>query len=70
MNQKNISPDPKQPVDRFPTGQLPSALAELSEESLDTHALPAAILPNCADQRYYWGDIYNPANCSYDGGDE
>ncbi|WP_273249848.1 DUF5837 family cyanobactin class RiPP, partial [Limnospira indica] len=26
--------NPQQPVDRVPTGQLPSALAELSEEAI------------------------------------
>ncbi|MDT9181123.1 MAG: DUF5837 family protein, partial [Limnospira sp. PMC 1291.21] len=25
MDKKNISPNPQQPVDRVPTGQLPSA---------------------------------------------
>ncbi|WP_273249843.1 microcyclamide/patellamide family RiPP, partial [Limnospira indica] len=34
MDKKNISPNPQQPVDRVPTGQLPSALAELSEEAI------------------------------------
>ena len=34
MNNKSISPNPQQPVDRVPTGQLPSALAELSEATL------------------------------------
>jgi bacteriocin leader peptide (microcyclamide/patellamide family) len=34
MNNKSITPNPQQPVDRVPTGQLPSALAELSEATL------------------------------------
>ena len=34
MNKKAITPNPKQPVDRVPTGQLPTALAELSEDAL------------------------------------
>ena len=34
MNNKSITPNPQQPVDRVPTGQLPSALAELSEAEL------------------------------------
>ena len=34
MNHKSITPNPQQPVDRVPTGQLPSALAELSEAAL------------------------------------
>ena len=35
MNNKSISPNLQHPVDRVPTGQLPSALAELSEAQLD-----------------------------------
>jgi bacteriocin leader peptide (microcyclamide/patellamide family) len=35
MNNKSITPNPQRPVDRVPTGQLPSALAELSECTLD-----------------------------------
>ena len=34
MNIKSITPNPQQPVDRAPTGQLSSALAELSEAQL------------------------------------
>jgi bacteriocin leader peptide (microcyclamide/patellamide family) len=34
MNIKSITPNPQQPVDRVPTGQLSSALAELSEAQL------------------------------------
>ncbi|MGI0499025.1 microcyclamide/patellamide family RiPP [Limnospira platensis] len=41
MNKKNITPNPQQPVDRVPSGQLPSALAELSEEAIGSLALPA-----------------------------
>ncbi|XGB41707.1 MAG: DUF5837 family protein [Nodosilinea sp. LVE1205-7] len=37
MNHKSITPNPQQPVDRVPTGQLPSALAELSEAALETN---------------------------------
>ena len=36
MDKKNISPNPKQPVDRHPTGKRPNLLAELSEASLDS----------------------------------
>ncbi|MFO7032067.1 microcyclamide/patellamide family RiPP, partial [Limnospira fusiformis CCALA 023] len=44
MNKKNISPNPQQPVDRVPTGQLPSALAELSEEAIGSlEALAAGL---------------------------
>ncbi|MEB3883425.1 DUF5837 family cyanobactin class RiPP [Lyngbya sp. CCY1209] len=56
MNQKNISPNPQQPVDRVPAGQLPTALAELSEEAIATQALP-----------HEW---YHPNTCSHDGDDE
>ena len=42
MNNKSITPNPQQPVDRVPTGQLPSALAELSEAALES---AAGVLP-------------------------
>ncbi|MEK9511559.1 DUF5837 family cyanobactin class RiPP [Limnospira fusiformis PMC 851.14] len=57
MNKKNISPNPQQPVDRVPTGQLPSALAELSEEAIGSLALASA--GTCGVCR-----------CSYEGDDE
>ena len=62
MNKKTITPNPQKPVERKPAGQLPSALAELSEATLsDTHALPAgtAIHLYCSCDR-----------CSHDGDDE
>ena len=56
MDKKNISPNPQQPVDRVPSGQLPSALAELSEEAIGSlEALPAGLA---------W------CICSYEGDDE
>ena len=58
MNKKNITPHPAKPVDRIPTGQLSSALAELSEDALsDSHVLPS------------FGGVgkYDPLMCSYDG---
>ena len=64
MDKKNISPNPQKPVDRVPAGQLPSALAELTEAALsDTQALPLLApdqpgIPLC---------VYL---CSYDGDDE
>jgi bacteriocin leader peptide (microcyclamide/patellamide family) len=63
MNNKSITPNPQQPVDRVPTGQLPSALAELSEAELRcSSVLPSTIFcsAKCAG-----GGI-----CSYDGDDE
>ena len=59
MNHKSITPNPQQPVDRVPTGQLPSALAELSE----------AELSDC-QVRIAWVGYANYANCSFDGDDE
>ncbi|UWU47803.1 DUF5837 family cyanobactin class RiPP [Limnospira platensis] len=59
MNKKNISPNPLQPIDRVPTGQLPSALAELSEEAIGSlEALPS------------WAHGGEACRCSYDGDDE
>jgi bacteriocin leader peptide (microcyclamide/patellamide family) len=61
MNKKNITPNPKQPVDRVPAGQLPSALAELTEAALGgTGALPA-IDPNL---------MKSLVGCSFEGEDE
>ena len=63
MNNKSITPNPQQPVDRVPTGQLPSALAELSEAAL-SGTLTSDVLP--------LGDFVCAAFgiCSYDGDDE
>lgn len=58
MNKKNITPNPQQPVDRVPTGQLPSALAELEEATLTGTEL----LPHLGPDKF--------AVCSYDGDDE
>ena len=60
MNNKSITPNPQQPVDRVPTGQLPSALAELSEAEL------GGVLP-CGD-----GDliVLCVCFCYYDGDDK
>ena len=61
MNNKSISPNPQQPVDRVPAGQLPSALAELSEAELSAGA--GAVLPVGIGLNRLGG-------CSYDGDDE
>jgi bacteriocin leader peptide (microcyclamide/patellamide family) len=60
MNNKSISPNLQQPVDRVPTGQLPSALAELSEAQLDG-GIGSSSGP---------GMCMKPCLCSYDGDDE
>ncbi|CDM96186.1 DUF5837 family cyanobactin class RiPP [Limnospira indica] len=57
MDKKNISPNPQQPVDRIPTGQLPSALAELSEEAIGSQAQ--------AGRKCRSAEL-----CSYEGDDE
>jgi bacteriocin leader peptide (microcyclamide/patellamide family) len=62
MNKKNITPNPTQPVERIPTGQLPISLAELSEETLSSHVLPSFGLPE-------WMAKLSPNQCSYDGDD-
>ena len=59
MNNKSISPNLQQPVDRVPTGQLPSALAELCEAQLDGG------IGSSADKL-----CLAPCLCSYDGDDE
>ncbi|XGB41705.1 MAG: DUF5837 family protein [Nodosilinea sp. LVE1205-7] len=61
MNNKSITPNPQQPVDRVPTGQLPSALAELSEAALES---AAGVLPGRSrgGEHLCW--------CSYEGDDE
>ncbi|NER37994.1 MAG: microcyclamide/patellamide family RiPP [Oscillatoria sp. SIO1A7] len=60
MNKKkNISPNPQQPVDRVPAGQLPSALAELSEEALAGEVLRTSGPGFCL-----------PGWCSFDGDEE
>jgi len=59
MNNKSITPNPQQPVDRVPTGQLPSALAELSEAELSAGVLPFKVV-----------SIMCSCSCSYDGDDE
>jgi bacteriocin leader peptide (microcyclamide/patellamide family) len=64
MNNKSITPNPQQPVDRVPTGQLPSALAELSEAELSARG----VLPSSA--KFPPGFVCVQTNCSYDGDDE
>ncbi|MDF0551760.1 DUF5837 family cyanobactin class RiPP [Kamptonema sp. UHCC 0994] len=70
MDNKNLMPQQAQPVNRIATGQLPSELAELSEEALSLDWLDSSsVLPS-------WGDKYACGNtwgdcvvCSYDGED-
>jgi bacteriocin leader peptide (microcyclamide/patellamide family) len=66
MDNKNLMPQVAQPVNRITTGQLPSELAELSEEALslsqlgEAASLSASVLPS--HRAMPWG-------CSYDGDD-
>jgi len=63
MNNKSISPNLQQPVDRVPTGQLPSALAELSEAALSAGENVNAAIVLC--------DLGSASClCSFDGDDE
>ena len=59
MNNKSITPNLQQPVDRVPTGQLPSALAELSESAL--------VGTNVVASNDSWGWY---CYCSFDGDNE
>ncbi|MDY6784472.1 MAG: DUF5837 family cyanobactin class RiPP [Cyanobacteriota bacterium] len=59
MNKKTITPNPKQPVERKPAGQLPNILAELSEESLGS-----------GSQAQEYNGPFFVCFCSYDGDDE
>ena len=66
MNNKSITPNPQQPVDRVPTGQLPSALAELSEAELsDTLRSDVLPLESKAER-----ELMGWEGCSYEGDDD
>ena len=73
MNNKSITPNPQQPVDRVTTGQLPSALAELSEAEISAEGvLPATECRRTWNIPYSGYCSYSQAGafCSYDGDDE
>ena len=65
MNNKSITPNPQQPVDRVPTGQLPSALAELSEAALSQGLDILIVGGGVHAAGVCWREF-----CSYDGDDE
>jgi len=70
MNNKSITPNPQQPVDRVPTSQLPSALAELSEAAL-SDTLRSDVLPGYVGGiKVDINDGYGGCLCSYDGDDD
>ncbi|MEI2419337.1 MULTISPECIES: DUF5837 family cyanobactin class RiPP [Limnospira] len=56
MDKKNISPNPQQPVDRVPTGQLPIERSEANGMS----AMPSDLATRTCTEFL----------CSYDGDDE
>lgn len=64
MNKKSISPNPQQPVERKPAGQLPSTLAELSENPLSEAGLTASGWVRTISGYEQTG------TCSFDGDDE
>ena len=63
MNQQNLMPQAAQPVNRLTTGQLPTELAELSEEALQLHGddSSASVLASTYELLF--------RQCSYDGDD-
>jgi len=66
MDNKNLMPQAAQPVNRISSGQLPSELAELSEEALSQlgDGADASNKSVLASSMVFWGEI-----CSYDGDD-
>ena len=66
MDKQNLMPIAAQPVSRITTGQLPAALAELSEEALsqlgENASSSASVLSSGHDMDYF-------TICSYDGDD-
>ncbi|WP_416236369.1 DUF5837 family cyanobactin class RiPP [Spirulina sp. CCNP1310] len=56
MDKKNITPNPQQPVDRVPTGQLPIERSEANGMS----AMPSDLATRTCTEFL----------CSYDGDDE
>ena len=63
MNNKNLIPQQSKPINRITNGQLPSELAELSEEVLGTVENGCQPSYNCA------GNNYCNILCSFDGDD-
>ncbi len=68
MNKKNILPHQGKPVLRITNGQLPSHLAELSEEALGGAGLGASTIPTVCSYDGV-GASTIPTVCSYDGVD-
>ena len=64
MNQQNLMPQAAQPVSRITTGQLPTELAELTEEILSANGISSSVLASAEDRQSIC-----PCACSYDGDD-
>lgn len=70
MNKKNILPHQGKPVLRITNGQLPSGLAELSEEALGDAGVGASMCIPCGCSYDGVGaSMCIPCGCSYDGVD-
>ncbi len=67
MNKKNILPQQAKPVLRITNGQLPSHLAELSEEALGGAGVDAAMICICSFDGV--DAAFVPTICSFDGVD-
>lgn len=68
MKKQNLIPHQVQPVNRITTGQLPSELAELTEEVLSTTGGGVSASINIL-QTGMGGAICVPHICSFDGDD-
>ncbi|MGB3536036.1 MAG: DUF5837 family cyanobactin class RiPP [Microcoleaceae cyanobacterium] len=61
MDKKNITPEQNQPINRITNGQLPTELAELSEEILQDEAFAPVL-------EAHGGGCFM-GRCSFDGDD-
>ncbi len=66
MDKKNILPQQGKPVIRITNGQLPSHLAELSEEALGGAGVDASVMPCFCSYDGVDASVM-PCFCSYDG---
>jgi len=75
MDNKNLMPQAAQPVNRISSGQLPSELAELSEEALSqlgtdaSNSASKSISASMYEASPRYGGNPNSQYCSYDGDD-
>jgi bacteriocin leader peptide (microcyclamide/patellamide family) len=72
MDKKNLMPQQAQPIERITTGQLPTELAELSEEALvDSSWMSdsSSVLPSVLPSAQGCSELCSGWFCSYDGED-